>query len=267
LGANGTAYTHGLNADYPLIRSLVYNLNFSANWDHKWYLNQANQSVTSKYQMQVGSWLLNGQALDNWLSGGVTTYSLAYTQGRVNLSDSPNELTDAQTVQTAGDFNKSNFNISRLQTLTPSLGLLLNFNAQRANKNLDSSEKIYLGGATGVRAYPSNEGGGSEGQTMSLELRQRIADVWTLSGFYDYGHVRIYPNNQDVLGAPLTGLNQFALRGAGLSVAWQAAPGVDFKLSVARRILDNPMANAKTGVDSDGTLRLNRVWFNAALAF
>ena len=267
LGANGTAYTSGVDASYPLIRSQVYNLNVMFNWDHKWYENQANQSITSKYQMQVGSWVLSGNALDTFLGGGALNYSLGFTQGHVNLNDSPNALADAQTVQTAGHYTKGNFNITRQQTLSPTWSLLLSLNAQKATKNLDSSEKIYLGGANAVRAYPSNEGGGSEGQTFTLELRDRLWDVWTLAGFYDYGHVTVYRNNQDILGGPLSVQNAFSLRGAGLSVAWQGIPGVDVKLSVARRILDNPIANPKTLADSDGTLRLNRVWLNANVAF
>jgi hemolysin activation/secretion protein len=267
LSANGTAYTSGLDVNYPIIRSQVYNLNVMFNWDHKWYENQANQSVTSKYQMQVGSWVLGGNAMDNWLGGGALNYSLGVTQGQVNLNNSPNALTDAQTVQTAGNFSKGNFNINRQQAITPTWSLLASLNAQRASKNLDGSEKIYLGGANGVRAYPTNEGGGSEGQTFSLELRKRLEGVWTLAGFYDYGHVMVYHNNQDQVGGVLSAQNHFSLRGAGLSVSWQGVPGVDLKLSVARRILDNPIANAKTLADSDGTLRLNRVWLNANVAF
>jgi hemolysin activation/secretion protein len=267
LDAKGSAYTGGLEATYPIIRSQSYNLNVAGSWDHKWYENQANQSVSSKYQIQAGNIVLSGNGLDQFLGGGALNYSLGFTQGQVNLTDSPNALADAQTAQTAGNYSKSNFNLNRLQSVTPNLSVWMNLNVQKANKNLDSSEKIYLGGANGVRAYPSNEGGGSDGQTFSLELRQRLQDAWTLAGFYDYGRVKVYHNNQDVLGGPLSALNDFALRGTGLSLNWQGLQGLDLKVSVAKRILLNPMANARTGADSDGTLRLNRVWFNANLAF
>ena len=176
-------------------------------------------------------------------------------------------MADAQAGQTAGHYVKGNFNISRQQVLTQNASLFLSFNAQKANKNLDSSEKIYLGGANGVRAYPSNEGGGSDGQTLSIELRERLFEVWTLAGFYDQGRVTVYHDNQDVMGGPLTALNAFTLKGAGLSLSWQGLAGVDLKLSVAKRLMDNPLSNAKTGADSDGTLRLNRVWLNANVAF
>ena len=267
LGAKGTAYTSGLDASFPLIRSQRYNVNLNGNFDHKWYENQANQSVTSKYQIQAGSVVLSGNALDNNFGGGAFNYSMGLTQGRVNLNDSPNQLADAQAGQTAGHYVKGNFNISRQQVLTQNASLLLSFTAQKANKNLDSSEKIYLGGANGVRAYPSNEGGGSDGQTLSIELRERLFEVWTLAGFYDQGRVTVYHDNQDVMGGPLTALNAFTLKGAGLSLSWQGLAGVDLKLSVAKRFMDNPLSNAKTGADSDGTLRLNRVWLNANVAF
>ena len=49
------------------------------------------------------------------------------------------------------------------------------FSGQMAGGNLDPSEKFYLGGSTGVRAYPSGEAGGSTGQLISLELRRQLA--------------------------------------------------------------------------------------------
>jgi hypothetical protein len=77
----------------------------------------------------------------------------------------------------------------------------------------------------------------------------------------------LYHNNQDALGSALTPNNAITLKGAGLSLEWQGERGIQFKLSVARRISTNPLANAQTNADSDGTLRLNRVWFNANWAF
>jgi hemolysin activation/secretion protein len=40
-----------------------------------------------------------------------------------------------------------------------------------SSRNLDTSEKMYLGGPHSVRAYPVEEAGSDEGQTLSLEAR------------------------------------------------------------------------------------------------
>jgi hypothetical protein len=56
------------------------------------------------------------------------------------------------------------------------------------------------------------------------------------------------------------------LQGAGLSLGWQSKKGVDIKASVAQRMGDNP-APQSNGTDNDGTLRLNRAWFVASVAF
>jgi hemolysin activation/secretion protein len=256
-----------LDASYPLLRSPKDNLSLLGNWDHKKFSNQANQTVTSQYELFVGNVVLSGNAQDAWMGGGAFNYSLGLTRGLVNLGDSPNQQADLQSAQTAGLYSKANFNLSRQQSLNSSWTFLTSLNAQVANRNLDSSEKIYLGGASGVRAYPSNEGSGSNGQTLSFDLKKNFWDRWSLAGFYDWGHVMVYQSNQSVTGLPLTGLNDFTLKGAGLSLAWQNFNGTDVKLTLARRILTNPIANASTGADTDGTLRLNRVWINANVAF
>ena len=67
-------------------------------------------------------------------------------------------------------------------------------------------------------------------------------------------------------GQPLSDApNRVALRGAGLTVSWQAQAGLDFKATLARRIGANPNPSA-TGRDQDGSLQLNRIWISANLA-
>jgi len=127
----------------------------------------------------------------------------------------------------------------------------------QGDKNLDSSERFYLGGSSGLRAYPSSEAGGGEGYLANLEVRWKFSPSVTFSGFYDRGRVLMFPslNLQDV-----TALNEYSLRGRGLSVAFQDDEGVTFKLIVARRVGNNPNANIETGKDLDGSLIKNRVW-------
>ena len=83
----------------------------------------------------------------------------------------------------------------------------MGLDGQTSRDNLDTSEAFYLGGAYGVRAYPTNEGRGSSGELAKLELRWRMDDSMVFTGFYDHGQVR----NRD--GAP-----SYSLKGVGVAL-------------------------------------------------
>ena len=61
---------------------------------------------------------------------------------------------------------------------------------QLANRNLDSSEQFYLGGADAVRAYPQGEAGGDSGYQATAELRyQTPVKGMSMTLFADVGEV------------------------------------------------------------------------------
>ena len=155
----------------------------------------------------------------------------------------------------------------RQQQLSPSWSIYSAFSGQWADKNLDSSEKFFLGGSSGVRAYPSSEAGGTLGQMFNVELRWQLSDRWGVAGFYDHGRVTVNKNN-DFAGAPA--LNAYALKGAGLALSWRGSTGLSVQASFARRLGDNPnpiTSAVNYGADQDGTLHINRYWLTASMAF
>jgi len=244
LGATGVAKTAGLDFSYPLMRSQMHNLNLALSYDDKTFDNIANAGASS-YSVKAYTVSLSGSQFDE--SGSVNASSLAITTGEKN---------------TEGSYSKINLNLSRQQILQDNLSLLVSASWQIASKNLDSSEKIYLGGASGVRAYPSNEGGGSEGRTLTTELRQRLADRWTLSGFYDYGWAVVHRNT----ATPASNPGNYNLQGYGVSLAWMGPHGLDLKATAAQRISTNPLQSAQ-GMDTDGSYKSTRFWFNASMSF
>ena len=270
LNGKGTADTGGFNANYPLVRSQFRNINFSFNYDFKKFDNVNSSGPQSNYKLNVAAASFNASDMDNWAGGGVNNASLGFTTGRVNLDGSANQNTDATGASTNGGYQKISLSASRLQTLTPELSLYVGATAQTASKNLDSSEKIYLGGSSGVRAYPSSEGGGTEGHTLTTELRQKINAKATLTGFYDFGHAKAFKDNNKVDGSGLnSGIapNSYSLKGYGASIAWQPEKNIDIKATVAKRIGSSPIASASTGMDGDGTKKINRIWVSASIAF
>ena len=263
LDASGTSTTSGVEATYPLIRARLKNLYLALNYDNKRFDNRAAATTITDYKIDTFTVGLNGNVLDQYAGGGSNSASLALVHGKVDLDGSPNARADALTTRTGGSFTKLRYAASRQQVLTEALALYAAFSGQTAGKNLDSAEKFYLGGAYGVRAYPSNEGGGSEGQLFNLELRARLPNNVNVTGFYDWGHVKVNHDNA-FPGAPALG--SYSLKGAGLSVAWLASFGLNLKATWARRIGNNPNPTL-TGTDQDGSFRKNRFWLQASMPF
>jgi hemolysin activation/secretion protein len=263
LDAKGSSNTTGLEASYPLIRTRLKNLYLNANLDHKTYDNQANAATTTRYGVDSLSLGLLGNLFDKLGGGGANNASITLSSGQLDLGGSPNQAADAAGAQTNGAFSKLRYSASRQQVITDDLSFFAALSGQWANKNLDSSEKFYLGGSNGVRAYPSNEASGTAGQLLNLELRYRLPQGLNLTGFYDIGAVTVNRDN-NFTGAPT--LNDYNLKGAGLALAWQSNAGLNLKATWARRIGDNPNPTT-VGNDQDGSLVLDRFWLTASMAF
>jgi len=88
-------------------------------------------------------------------------------------------------------------------------------NLQSASKNLDSSEKMSLGGAGGVRAYPTSEAIGDEGVLAQLELRYS-AGSYAPYVFVDGGSIKT-----NAKPAPGATNNKRSLSGGGVGVRYQ----------------------------------------------
>lgn len=263
LNAGGNSSTVGLSATYPWLRSSSANLRLSLSLDAKAFTNYSFNATTTNYRNNLMTLALDGNSFDAWARGGVNNINLALIRGRLNLNGSPNQATDALTTQTQGDYLKARFGMSRQQSITSDLAFFAAVSAQVANKNLDSSEKFYLGGAGAVRAYPSNEGGGTAGQLLNLELRYSLTQGFRVTGFYDVGHITINTNNNFTNASAL---NTYTLKGAGLALEWRTNEGTAIKAIVSRRIGLNPNLTS-TGNDQDGSLVINRFWLSAEKSF
>ncbi len=267
-GTHGTADTAGLDASYPLLRSQLNNVNLTWSYDDKKLENYATNILSSNYTIKASSVGLSSNHIDNWGGGGSTYTFATVTQGRVNNAGSANAPADTDGARTAGEYSKLNLNLNRLQSITADLSFYAALSAQAASKNLDSSERMYLGGATGVRAFPASEGGGAAGRTATLELRQRLGNALTLTGFYDYGHVNVNKRNTNASnGNAISAVNSYALQGYGASLAWQDSKGTEIKATLAKRNASNPVADPTTGMDGDKTKKITRVWVSAGIAF
>jgi hemolysin activation/secretion protein len=156
---------------------------------------------------------------------------------------------------------RANYALS--QTVSDTLSFYGQVQGQVANKNLDSSERFFLGGPLGVRAYPGSEGGGTQGAMVNLEIRQRLPEGFQVIAFYDHGRVQVEKTSTATTSeAP----NTYSLRGSGLGVIWNGPQKMVIKALWSRRLGSNPNP-ASTGMDQDGTRKMDRFWLSASLSF
>lgn len=230
LDASGIAKTTSIYERFALTRSRDFNLTGRIGFDHK-ELEDRIDYVSSNSRKSANRWSLgvSGDSRDNAGGDAYNSFGLTFSLGRLSM-DSADAVTNDSSAQTAGRYNKTNLSLYRVQTINSRVNLHLSFAGQLANKNLDSSEKMSLGGPSGVRAYPVNEASGDEGYVTTGELRWSLPDPSVqLTAFVDCGHVKLNekPWTSDSNGRTLAGAglgfifsrpNDYVLR---LDYAWK----------------------------------------------
>ena len=232
LNADGVSDTWSLFAAYPLARSRDYNLNGRIGYDHKeledriGYVNTNNRKKADVWN--VG---LSGDNRDRLGGGGYNSFSLNFDFGHLQLN-SEDAVTNDTDAHTAGSYAKGNLGLYRVQNIDPRLALHVSFSGQLASKNLDSSEKMSLGGPGGVRAYPVNEACGDSGYVATGELRWNLPrPTLQLAAYVDQGHVNT--NKNPWVGA---GANGRTLSGAGLGLIFSRPGDYALRLDYAWKL-------------------------------
>ena len=213
LDATGTADIASAGLSYPIVRSQRRNLGLSGQVEHK-RLNDrqgALDAEADKSSMVAGV-ALNFDARDEFIRTGITFGALRWSLGRLRLDDTL-AAADGASARSAGRFGKLNLDLARIQALSEHVDLYGRLSRQWASKNLDSSEKFGLGGANGVRAWPSGEGFGDAGAIAQLELRY-TADAFAPFVFHDAGKVTV---NRSPWSADA---NQRSLSGSGVGLRY-----------------------------------------------
>jgi hemolysin activation/secretion protein len=268
LEPNGHSAGFGLEASYPIYRSRDKNLNLDFDYDTKAFKNNTNTEVVSDYFTRIFSASLSGDFVDQWLLDGATNNAkFIFDHGKNDLKTSPNYVTDISNSHTHGIFNRAQLSFRRDQFLKNDYTFVIKGSGQLTDHNLDSSQKFYLGGPTGVRAYPSSEGSGSEGYLLNLELKKDLPFNFSGSIFYDEGYVRQNVDNFDASGVVINALNTYKLKGYGLEFTWRGPLKTNVFFTYAKRDGTNPNRVQDTGKDQDGTLYKDIFWLRAVASF
>ncbi len=258
LDGSGNAEVASVYASYQLIRSRDNNLYLTIGGDAKWFDDRIGiVDVVTYRRAQVATVGLSGDEHDALLGGGWSAYSLSYVVGNLDIRGAYERSVDALTARTDGSYGKVQFSFARLQTIAGPLSLFASAHGQIAFDNLDISEKMELGGAYAVRAYPEGEAYGDQGYVATAEARltlpQVVPGTIQLFGFVDVGEVDYAKHLY------FDGSNHAKRSAYGGGVAWSAPYDVVVKATYARKLGD---ADALSAPDKSG-----RAWFQVSKTF
>jgi len=236
LDANGRAGVASAWIRHPILRGRDASVYGQLQFDRKRLRDRIGISDI-RTDRDLDNWVLslNGDLRDGLWGGGISSWSLAWTGGKVGFQDAAAGALDQASARTRGGYAKWNANFSRVQALwQPATTLALNLAAQSSDRNLDSAEKMSIGGPYTVRAYDVGALSGDTGYFGSLELRHDLgafaAGRWQASAFVE--SARIKPNRDAWTVAD----DHASLSGAGLGLNWDGPQLWRASLSVAAPI-------------------------------
>jgi hemolysin activation/secretion protein len=269
LDAKGDSAWYSAGLNYPQLRTQKVNFSWTGTFDFK-ELHDSSAGVQTTSRRSVA---VTGGGQGNYQFANdkhYVDYALTLTVGNLDRAGEAADLAvDRLTRRTQGDYEILRGNGTWLAQVTPRFSLSAVGQGQFSSTNLDSSEKLYLGGPHGVRAYPIEEAGSDSGEIVSLEARfaalHSARQDWTVFGLFDAAHADLNRHVWTNWNAGNPGLrDQYDIEGYGLGVRANVGHRMQLELVDARKLGRNPGANA-AGHDADGRALNNRIWFSASV--
>ena len=264
LQGNGYFRNVGAILSQPLVLNRNGQLTGSARYDHRWLEDNLDAVGSSNArELNVANFSVSGNMADTWLiEPAVTQAFVNVAAGDVNFTNNQAYLNDQATgINKNGAYHKFNGLINRTQNVWGPISLYGSLYGQVASKNLDSSERISLGGPNAIRAYPVGEGNADEGWLSNVETRYRLPTVPYLPGyvqvigFIDVGYAQVNAK-------PLAGTvnNSQHLAGYGFGINWLEAKGFSLRTSLAWRDSHKQPNSDPTANGPMGYFQLNRLF-------
>ena len=237
LGARGDATSYRLGASYTALRQMTQNLVFTVDGERKRLIDHIPLLAEDKAKtVDVLSFGASWESVD---VAGATRLSVGNRSGSLRRDSASDPL------RQGGHFSKWTADLMRDQSLFAGHRLYFKGSAQSVSDNLDSSEKLSLGGPYAVRAFGPDELSVDKGWLASLEYRYMYRLPGTTLQFKVF-HDEAQGN---IDRQPLAGVagNDVRLSGNGVGASWSAEDDWDIALTWAKRDRRKP---ASTGDDS-----------------
>ena len=198
LGSEGNAFEFRGFINHPYLRSRHTNLNWGIDLVHLKLDDHDDVGDLAKRTINSGILRISGDHDDDMFAAGTTYYSVDLTFGNLDIEGNQAYIDfDQQNTKTEGGFSRLYAAVSRLQYLGGKFSTFISFSGQLASKNLDSSQKFYLGGPFSLPGYPTGQVSGDDGALLHLDLRrdfytQPWGGLFQASIFYAYGWTRLF---------------------------------------------------------------------------
>jgi hemolysin activation/secretion protein len=257
---NGSEQIASLYAGYPLVRSYDDTLRATVDLSYRTLQNHnTTPDVQGNRRAVVGTLGVNGVHRDRLGGGGSDTYALSVSAGDLDIESPLARAADATSARAQGTYAVLRGSIDRLQNIGGPFQLYAWVRGQAASRNLDIDEKMELGGAYAVRAYPEGEAYADEGVVGTLEARMWLPKPWSrmpgrlqLAVFEDAGYVRF------AVRPWATGPDSATRSGLGVGLTWEEDNKFLVRVSYAHRLGTPP---ATSYPESGGELRFEALKF------
>jgi len=261
----GTANTGGFYANYALQRTARANKTINLSLENKSYFNYSNGIEISNYTINSATLGVVG---NQFIGDASWIWSANATYGNLNINNTSQLISDQNGAATTGGYGKATIYSAFNQPLPiKKTNLLLSFNGQLANKNLNSAEQLYLGGPYAVRAYPVTQGGGSQGSIASAELNHTYQNDLKLGVFFDAGVIQQYKYVYEGWQGQTNAGNSYPLYATGLNASY-AYKKSEVSAIVAYRVGNNPLYNQSgQQVNVNGYYQAVQLWVKGSLYF
>ncbi len=251
----GTANVASAWVRQPLIRSLKLNLYVKAQYNHKRLRDHIDASnLRTDRHLNDGRFSVSGDVRDHLLgTNAVSTWNVSWSTGSLAFDDPTALASDAATAKTAGHFSKGDWALVRLQSIDARDSLYLSASGQWANGNLDSVEKLVVGGPYGLRGYDMGVLSADTGYLTTAELRHRFTERVQGRLFGDAEHASVNAKPWS------TGRNVYSLGDVGIGLDVNAPHRWHLTAYLARPVGTVPVSIANR-TTTRGWVQLSRMF-------
>ncbi|ABQ99789.1 hypothetical protein BLA59_08860 [Haemophilus influenzae] len=243
LQSQGHSHTLGAYLLHPTIRTPNFRLSTKVSFNHQ-NLTDKQQAVSVKQKRKINSLTAGIDGSWNLIKDGTTYFSLSTLFGNLANQTSEQKHNAAEDFQPKSHFTVYNYRLSHEQILPKSFAFNIGINGQFADKTLESSQKMLLGGLSGVRGHQAGAASVDEGHLIQTEFKHYLPvfsqSVLVSSLFYDYGLGKYYKNSQSLAQSVK---NNVKLQSVGAGLSLSDAGSYAINVSVAKP-LDNNIDNA-----------------------
>lgn len=236
LDASGSSQTFGAYLQHPTIRTPDFRLNTRVAFNHQ-ILKDKQNAVNLHQERKINTVSTGISGSWNSIRNGTSYFSLSALFGNENNQTNEKAHYLSEDFKAKRSFSVFNYALSHEQVLPKDFAINLAVNGQLTDKNLDSSQKMLLGGLYAVRGYTAGAASVDEGHIFQAEIKHYLPlfknSILTSSIFYDYGFGKFYKKPEVFENLP-TNKAKLQSIGAGLSIS--APSSYSINLSWAKPI-------------------------------